>query len=117
MPEYCFRCEACDEKAELCCTVAKLGHGVTPSCPKCLVPMVRDYQAEHCQVPAGDWPIVTEDLTGEPIEVKNAAHYDELCSAHGCHPGEVSQETMYRQRHIGDRAAVEKRGRRERGEE
>lgn len=58
-----------------------------PSCPTHGKEMERDWHAEaRGHRPGQAYPYVTKNITGEPIEVRDAGHLRELCKIHGVIP-------------------------------
>jgi len=75
MPLYEFHCESCDTRFESQVLIAKRDD-IMCACgakPKRLISRTKE-----------DWfkPFVSEDFTGEPIEVKSKEHYKSLCKEH-----------------------------------
>jgi hypothetical protein len=58
-----------------------------PSCPTHGKEMERDWHAEaRGHRPGQAYPYITKNITGSPIEVRDAGHLRELCKTHGLIP-------------------------------
>ena len=81
MPIYGFRCEGCSKTHERYFPVRESQPSIECDCG---ATAERDFMAEaRNHVPGGVYPYVTTHLNGSPIEVRSAAHLQELCKQHG----------------------------------
>jgi predicted nucleic acid-binding Zn ribbon protein len=106
MPSYCFKCDGCNKAVTLTLRSWRDLETEHPSCEPCNAKMRRDYAEEHfggiTERSKGVYPIVTEDMTGEPIEVTSRSHENQLMRKYGLVPVDPSRESRYRVKHMKD---------------
>lgn len=81
MPIYQYECGTCEGQFE---AYVALTSSENPPCEKegCGGQTERIWKISK-HTPASVFPFVTKNLNGQPIEVRSAAHLEELCKIHG----------------------------------
>lgn len=87
MPNYCYicTCKAPPDTFERCLTMEELARHEPPACRNCGGPMWRDYAREHAprKRTGPVWPVVTDEVTGEPMSITSWSDWERKLAEHG----------------------------------
>jgi len=85
MPLFAYRCPLCGESSDE--LHGRNDNQVIP-CEVCKTPMKKLLSSGKFKYRAGSFfePFITEDITGEPVQVKSKDHLHQLCRKHNLTP-------------------------------